>query len=143
MSHVTQIELKVKDLEALKAACKRLGLEFVENQTTYRWYGRFVGDYPLPEGLKQEDLGKCTHAIKVPGASYEIGVVNRHNGSHELLWDFWHQGGLERVLGKGGGKLKQAYALEAAKTAARRAGYSCFEKVEEDQTVTLTMQRRG
>ncbi len=144
MSHVTQIEIKVKSLEALKAACQRLGLEWLEGQKTYKWYGRHVGDYPIPEGLTVDDMGKCTHAIKVPGASYEIGVLDRGNGAFQLLWDFWSGGGLERVLGKGGGKLKQAYALEVAKVQARRAGYSCIERVEEDgQTITLTMARRA
>ena len=33
-----------------------------------RWYGRLVGDYPLPSWVKVEDLGKCPHAIRVPGA---------------------------------------------------------------------------
>jgi len=127
MSHVTQIDLRIKSLEALKAACSRLGLEFVTGQKTYKWYGRFMGDYQLPEWLKVEDLGKCQHAIRVPGASYEIGIVERE-GEYKLLWDFWGSGGLERVLGKGGGKLKQAYTVEQAKATARRAGYQVREK---------------
>ena len=127
MSHVSQIELKIKSLEALKAACARLGLIFAENQHTYKWYGQFMGDYPLPEGVKLEDLGKCHHAIRVPGARYEIGVVEKQ-GEYTLMWDFWHEGGLERVLGQGGGKLKQAYSVEQTKLVARRAGYQVKEK---------------
>jgi hypothetical protein len=127
MSHVSTIELEIKDLDALKAACRRLGLEWREGQTTYRWYGTHVGDYPIPEGFTKEDMGKCTHAIRVPGASYEIGVVIR-NGKTTLLWDFWGSGGLERVLGQGGGKLKQAYAVEATTRAAKRQGYKVIEK---------------
>ncbi len=127
MSHVSQIELKIKSLDALKAACKRLGLEWMEGQRTYRWYGSWVGDTPLPEGVKVEDLGKCTHAIRVPGASYEIGVVEKQ-GEYILMWDFWKYGGLERVLGQGGGKLKQAYSVEQTKAVARRAGYQVKEK---------------
>jgi hypothetical protein len=127
MSHVSQIEIEIKDLEALKAACQRLGFEFRAGQTTYKWFGRFVGDYPMPQGFKVEDLGKCTHAIRVPEADYEIGVVIR-DGKTTLLWDFWHAGGLERVVGKNGAKLKQAYAAEATKRAARKAGYMVTEK---------------
>lgn len=37
MSHVSQIELEINDLSILKQACQRLGLEFCENQTTYKW----------------------------------------------------------------------------------------------------------
>jgi hypothetical protein len=127
MSHVSEIELKIKSMDALKAACKRLGLEFVEGQKTYKWYGRFMGDYKIPEWLKVEDLGKCEHAIRVPGASYEIGIVERE-GEIKLLWDFWSSGGLEGVLGKGGGKLKQAYTIEQTKAVAKKAGYIVHEK---------------
>ena len=127
MSHVNAIDLEIKDLGALKAACERLGYEWKEGQTTYRWFGRWVGDYPMPEGFKVEDLGKCNHAISVPGASYEIGVVTR-NGKTTLLWDFWQSGGLEKVVGKGGGKLKQAYSVEVTKRTAHKAGYKVKEK---------------
>ena len=127
MSHVSEIELKIKSLEALKAACSRLGLEFIENQKTYRWDGRFMGDYPLPSWLKVEELGKCQHAIWVPGASYEIGIIKRE-GEIKLLWDFGSSGGLERVLGKQGGRLKQAYTVEQTKAVAKRAGYQVRKK---------------
>ena len=127
MSHVSEIELKILSLEALKAACTRLGLQFVEGQKTYKWYGYFMGDYPLPSWLKVADLGKCQHAIRVPGASYEIGLVE-HEGEIKLLWDFWSEGGLEKVLGKQGGRLKQAYTVEQSKAVARRAGYRVTEK---------------
>ncbi len=127
MSHISEIELKIKSLDALKAACARLGLEFIQGQTTYKWYGHWVGDTPLPEGVKIEDLGTCHHAIRVPGATYEIGVVEKQ-GEYILMWDFWQSGGLERVLGPGGGKLKQAYSVEQTKAVARRAGYKVTEK---------------
>jgi hypothetical protein len=127
MSHVTTIDLEIKDLSALKAACERLGYLWLEGQKNYRWYGRYMGNYAMPEGMTVADLGKCEHAISVPGASYEIGVVTR-NGKTTLLWDFWSSGGLERIVGKGGCKLKQAYAVEATRRAARRAGYQVTEK---------------
>ncbi len=122
MSHVSQIEIQIKSLDSLKAACARLGLQWCEGQKTYKWWGYWVGDYPLPKGFNKEDLGRCTHAIHVPGARFEIGVVER-NGEINLLWDFYESGGLEEVLGKGGGLLKQAYIVEHAKATARRAGY--------------------
>src|SRR5271157_1141636 len=102
MSHVTTIDLQIKDLEALKAACARLGYEFKVGETTYKWWGHWIGDYPLPQGFKVEDLGKCTHAIRVPGADYEIGVVVRE-GKIDLLWDFWRAGGLKEKIGANGG----------------------------------------
>jgi hypothetical protein len=134
MSHVATIELEIRDLEALKAACRVLGLEFVAGQRTYRWYGRHVGDYPLPQGFTPEDLGKCEHAIRVPGnaQAYEIGVVARRDGrpGWTLLWDFWQGGfGLEEKVGKHADRLKQAYALEAARRAAQRAGHRVLGQI--------------
>lgn len=137
MSHVAKIELEIRDLETLKQACQRLNLEFMENQQTYRWYGRSVGDAPLPEGFTIEDLGKCHHAIRVPGASYEIGVVQRQ-GKYQLLWDNWHSGGLERILGPGAGRLKQAYAIARVAKEARLKGYRLTEK-QKNNTVQLVL----
>mgnify|MGYP001583548348 CR=1 FL=1 len=134
--HVSLIALQIKSLDALKLACQRLGLEFRENQATYTWYGYFAGDAPLPEGFTQEDLGKCQHAIHVPDASYEIGVVFR-DGVYKLLWDSWGAGGLEAALGKDCNKLRQAYGVEAAKLEAQRQGYSVWETAEENGAVKL------
>jgi len=127
MSHVARIELEINDLETLKSACSRLGLKFIENQKTYKWYGTLVGDSPLPEGITVSDLGKCDHAIRVPGAQYEIGVVKKESRLI-LLWDFWHRGGLEEKLGKNAGKLKQAYTAERVRKEARQKGYKVLEQ---------------
>lgn len=142
MSHITKIEIEVTDLEALKAACRRLKLSFIENQKTYRWYGSRVGNETLPEGLTLEDLGKCDHAIKVPGASYEIGIRKDKN-RHRLLWDNWKAGGLEQVIGRGAGLLKQAYGLEKTKREARRKGYSLYETKNANGSITLKVSVGG
>ena len=60
MSHISKIELEVKDIQVLISACKRLGLELLKGQKTFKWYGKEAG---------------CDHAVRVPGADYEIGVV--------------------------------------------------------------------
>lgn len=142
MSHVAKIQIELRDLEALAAACPRVGAEFVEGQTTYAWWGRSAGDYPLPEGFAAEDLGKCEHAISVPGAKYEIGVCRRRDGKpgYTLLWDSWRGGGLEQRLGPNAQRLVQAYGVETAKRAARRAGYSVTETTNADGSVTLKVQ---
>ncbi len=89
MSHIARIELEIYSLEELRRACKQLGLTFCEGQQTYEWYGRWVGDAELPEGLSVDDLGKCDHAIKVPGATYEIGI-KKIGSKYQLLYDYWH-----------------------------------------------------
>lgn len=142
MSHVAKIEIEIKDLDALDAACQRLGFTLLRGQTAYAWWGHSVGDYPLPEGFAASDLGHCAHAIRVPGATYEVGVVARRDGrpGFTLLWDFYQSGGLERILGPGAHKLVQAYGVEAAKRAARRQGYHVTETTREDGSVVLNVR---
>jgi hypothetical protein len=138
LSHIAKIELQIKDLDTLQAACKQLGLQFMAEQKTYRWYGEHVGDYPIPEGFTVADMGKCDHAIRVPGATYEVGVVHR-NGKYILLWDFYRNGGLERVLGKGACRLKQVYSAERVRREARLKGYHVQErKTEQGIRLVLT-----
>lgn len=130
MSHVAKIEIAIKDLDTLKGACRELGLEFMAEQKVFEWYGNHVGDYPIPEGFTAADMGRCDHAIRVPGARYEIGIVHR-NGRYHLLWDFYRAGGLERILGKGACKLKQAYSVERVRREAKLKGYHVQERKTE------------
>jgi len=113
MSHVVQTPAVVTDLDALKQAAESVGLEFMENQHTYKWYGTSVGDYPLPAGFTSKDLGKCEHALRVKGkaGAYEIGVCKRKGqDGYVLLFDFWNNGyGLMPVVGADAYKLTQAY----------------------------------
>jgi hypothetical protein len=139
MSHISRIELEIKDLSSLKEACKRLGFEFSENQQSYQWYGRWIGDSPLPDGITEDQLGKCDHAIKVPGAPYEVGVV-RKGKSYILLYDDWIKGGLKKKLGVNAGLLKQAYTIETLRKEARRKNYRFHEtKIKNQIRVTLTL----
>jgi hypothetical protein len=128
MSHVSRIELQIDSLDCLQRACAFLGLTFVKNQKTYKWYGRLVSpdSTALPEGITEEDLGTCNHAIQVPEAEYEIGVVKR-NGMYLLLCDFWDSR-LKQRIGENGGRLKQAYAMERTKLEARRKRYTVREQ---------------
>jgi len=142
LSHVARIELEINDLETLKAACKALGFEFLCDQQTYRWYGTWVGDYPLPQGFTRDDLGKCTHAIRVPGATYEIGVVKR-GSKYLLLWDFYQSGGLQAHIGTNGGKLKQAYSVQRIRREAVLKGYHLQEqKTPQGIRIIMTDIRR-
>ena len=127
MSHVSIIDVEITDLEALKNACTRMGFIFTEGKRTYKWYGQFLEGYPLPEGFSKEDLGTCDHAVTVPGANYEIGVVKREK-KYILLWDFWSNGGLKPKIGDKGGLLIQAYGVEKTKLEAKRKGFRVSER---------------
>jgi len=114
MSHISKIELEVKDLGVLGQACSRLGLQLERGQKTYKWYGQEA---------------QCDHCIRVPGARYEIGVISKA-GSYELNCDFYDKN-LEKVVGQKGGLLKQAYAAEKTRIEARKKGYSVIERQTE------------
>jgi hypothetical protein len=141
MSHVSVIKAEIHSLKSLKKACDRLGLEFVENQKTYAWYGRHVGDYPIPEGMTVNDMGKCLHAIKIPGSDYEVGVIRDpiYKNSYKLIWDFWQSGGLEQKLGQDAWKLTQMYQVEHTKYTAKLQGKIVREKVMDDR-IRLVVQ---
>ena len=111
MSHISKIELEVKDLRILGQACKKIGLEFIKGQRSFKWYGK-------------ESL--CDHAIKVSGADYEIGVINKDR-HYELNCDFYDPN-IEKSVGKQGGRLKQVYAVEKTKLEARKKGYTVVER---------------
>jgi hypothetical protein len=125
MSHISKIELQINDLDTLRAACLCLGLEFRPDQKTFEWYG----------GRRE-----CHHVIRVPEASYEIGVFrNDENGSYHLQWDSYHAGGLEKKLGIGAGRLKQAYGIEKVRAEARRKGYHVSEQ-KTNQGIRLVLR---
>jgi len=133
MSHIVTIKTELRDLAAIKAACKRMGWQLVEGQHTFSWWGHYVGDYRAFEerlrnlGIKPENYGKCDHAIRVPGAKYEIGLVQTGN-QFIPLWDAYDTGGLQRITEANGmGGFLQAYAVEKAKLEARRKGYTVRE----------------
>lgn len=119
LSHVADVDVKIRDLDALKTACEKRGLQLRLGQKTYKWYGRHVGDYPMPEGLTEKDLGKCTHAIHLNKEAYEIGLLAQSDGSYRMLWDFWSGGyGLQNAVGKDCRDLIGDYTIEAARNAA-------------------------
>lgn len=146
MSHVVTINMELTDLESLKAACKAMGLEFVDGQTTYKWFGQSVGDYPLPEGFAAEDLGKCEHAIRIPGNSraYEIGVTRRRDGKagYTMLWDFWAGGyGLKNAVGEEGIKLRREYAAAVSTRKLQSQGYRVHTNRLESGRIVLRATR--
>lgn len=150
MSHIEKCSVVVTDLEALEAACKQLGAQLLRDVSSYKWYGRSVGDTPLPAGFTTADLGKCDHIVKVPGVNYEIGVVrNKVGKGYSLLYDFWginspastHDGHkLREKFGNGLTKLIDRYSVETLKRKARAKGYTTREQTVGSKTVlTVTM----
>lgn len=142
MSHVATIDLHITDLGALEQAAKRLGFELMHGQTTYKWFGQHVGDYPLPAGFTVDDLGKCEHALRHPNAEYEIGVIRRRDGKpgYSLIWDFFDDS-LARVAGKDCCNVKQQYAGAVARQHAQRNGFRVQEHVQSDGSIRMVLSK--
>lgn len=155
MSHIQHVKCELRDLQAVEKACQRLGWKLVLGQSRYRWFGRWMGDSPIPEHLFSAGelqtlqemtrekrsafltnyLGNCDHAIRIPGATYEIGLL-KINGVYQPVWDNWRTGGLAGLSSENGmGGFLQAYALEAAKAEALRNGHTYQEEVLQDGTI--------
>ncbi len=105
MSHISKIEIKITDLEALRKACQRLGFSFLENKKSF---------------VRYNGTSECDHAIQVPGARYEVGLRGP-----ELLFDDYYQGGLNNNIP---GRIKQAYAVERVKQEANTRKMRIIEK---------------
>jgi hypothetical protein len=124
-SHVTKVDVQFKSLDAIRAAAEALGMDLLQKDT-YRWWGRAVGDYPLPEGFSASDLGKCDYALGVRGSAdaFEAGLVLK-NGAYHMLYDFYGMRGqkLIKAIGQDASKFKAEYALAAARQRAEQLGW--------------------
>ena len=124
-SHTVVIDLLVSDKGALVAACAVLGVQFREEQKTFRRY---------------HGTERCDAAICVPdnAKAYEIGVRDNHNGSFDLCADFFMGGyGLTDYVGDEAYKLKQEYAAQVATQQYEMDGYSISRTVTEDGRIVL------
>jgi hypothetical protein len=125
MSHISTVDLMIKDLESKAKACGKLGLELVRGQKTFRGYTQ----------------GRCDHAIRVIGQpqAYEIGLCKRADGKgYDLKWDggmgayapaklLYDRVGYEAITYGGKppsmDKLKDWYAAEVARKQMTKQGF--------------------
>lgn len=134
MSHVINIELEIKDLDALEAACKALGLTYERETTKWRWYGKWMNDYSGKNAAYKNKIDTNRYGtadagvIKVPGATYDIGVYKVENG-YALVYDNWQHGqGIETTLGVGTPDLNKQYGAQVALKRLRKMGFRATAK---------------
>jgi hypothetical protein len=144
MSHVVTVSVEIRDLEAVKRLCDNLGWQFQENKTSYKWYGRWVGDYneadaAINNGIKPEDLGKCDHAIAVPGCGYELGL-KKIGEEYKLLWDFYDPTLKQAMGGASGEKFCQEYGLACVTLEAERNGYGWTKTVLDNGSYEIQIE---
>jgi len=147
MSHISDMELRIRDTAALAEAAQLCGLEFREGQKSFRWFGRFVGDSTPPAGRDPKDYGTCEHALAIPGdrEAYEAGLVAALDGDgYDILCDTWGPG---RKTAARLDKLRQEYAvavtLKAARSKLARQGYTAAREDLPNGRVRVRLVRRG
>jgi len=115
MSHIATVQTEVKSLRALKAACQRLKLR-PPKQGTHRLFGG------------QTATG---YAVQLPGwrypAVFDLKTKQVHFDNFGGCW------GDEQELDR----LKQAYAVCAAKEQAEKQGYRVTEHRSADGSIQL------
>ncbi len=147
MSHITPMELEVWDPMDLEAGAQELdpGAKIV-NKQTYNWYGRRVGDFPLPEGMTEDQLGKCDLALTFSSGAtargYEVGLLKQRNGSYKLVWDFYDWKLMNLLGGQNAGLLKQAYTKHRILKNAEKMRRKAQVKKLENGTLEITLTRR-
>ncbi len=132
MSHLTVAPCKILDLEALRTAAASFGAT-MEKAATFTSYNR--------------DRNKCEHRIKLPGVSYQIGVIKDKAGHYVLSHDpFGYDGGgghdghkLVEKFGDKLGLLTQRYAVQVVALKARAKGWMCQQKTLPNGSVQLQM----
>lgn len=122
MSHFTEIQSQIRDLEALNDACRELGLELA-------WTGTARGY------AEQTRTGDAIIKLKGP---YDIALNLQPDGTYALTTDWWN-GYVEKEVGAYYSKLFQLYGVHKAQREARRKGYLTTRKTLPNGAIKLTI----
>jgi len=128
MSSMTQIVSEIKSLIDLERACNRLGITLVRGKTEARYYGH--------------KTVTCDHTIEIPRTAFDIAVKKRHDGTYVLSCDLYGPEGrvIADTCGKSLGLLKQAYAVEVAKSEARKKNMRVTEERKTDGRIRVKLK---
>lgn len=120
MSHIVQIQTQVRDVTAVVAACRRLGLPA-----------------PVQRAAKLFTSTETGLTVQLPGWHYPV-VCDLTSG--QLKFDNFNErwGSQEKL-----DTFLQAYAVERAKIEARKKGHTISEQTLADGSIKLTIQVAG
>ena len=127
MSHFTTIQTQVRDVDALAAACDELGLKLVRDADA-RGYGT---------NRRHGDL-----VIQIESGPYDVALNRQQDGTYALATDWWGSH-VEKVVGKGYGRLLQLYGVHKAQAEARRKGLTCRRRQQRDGSIKLVIGLSG
>lgn len=130
MSHWTKVSTKLTEMEALKKALTRLGLEFQEGNHSITQYGTTE---------KAE--------LKLDNA---VGFSRQEDGTFAVVGDFYHSKNrnLSKFYGNNAGfarAIENAYGIEETILRMEEQQFHCTDNLEgeigEDGMITMTFER--
>jgi len=132
VSHFTQVETKINDLVALKAALAELGMEYEEASENQLVKVR---------GWKGSTL--AAEARIKASKSYDIGLQKTEEGTYKLVADWW---GIEEETNETQQVIQQrlvrCYAKHKVKAEVAKQGFTLDEEqVEADGTIRLAVSK--
>ncbi len=122
MSHFTEIKTEIKDIEALRSACREMGLTLLQNAEARGYY---------------ENKTKGDYVIRLKGP-YDIALNKQPDGTFGLTADMWI-GHVEKEVGQGYGKLVQSYGVHKATLEARKTGLSVLRRQQQNGAIKLVL----
>ena len=129
MSFVTDVKLKLHDLDAFEDACKEVGVVLDRKSQTFNTY---------------DGRQACVAEVRVPGCDFSLGVVQEADGGYGLKYDTFstHGRAITAVVGERADRLRQEYAAAMV----QRHVPDGYELVERERlasgVVRMTMRRR-
>ena len=122
MSHFTTIQTQIKDIDALRDACKELSLELLQNAEA-RGYG--------------SNLQRGEFVIRLRGP-YDVALNRQSDGTYGLSTDWW-DGHMEKEVGTNYGRLLQLYAAHKTTREAQKRGLRVHRTARTDGSIKLTI----
>ena len=143
MSHIATVNVEIKDLAHLQAACERVGLEFVRDETSAEHYhaGGCLHAIRIPQGQIESVMAGVKERTGITLAPSQIAVCAAASGrGFELRYEADVGGwGLETLAGKGCVELKKAYTIVAARAAAVKQGFRVQELHKANGSIELKL----
>ena len=129
MSHFSRIAVQLDDIEAIKEACKELGVTLSAGKARVAGY---YGD----RGSIEAD-----HVISIAGCHYQVGLVkNEVTGNYDLVYDKF-SGEVEKKLGNNCSKLVQSATYHKVARHAKLKGYFITKKLTDKGTLHVELTR--
>ncbi|MDF2720707.1 MAG: hypothetical protein K0Q59_382 [Paenibacillus sp.] len=122
MSHFTAVQTTIKQIEALRIACRELGLDLIQDGQARGYRGRMI---------------HADYVIQCKGP-YDVALNKQPDGQYALITD-WYAGHVAKEIGQDGGKLIQTYGVALATMEARKLGYSVTRRSMPDGSVKVVL----